>query len=303
MSSVVTLPEFVSMDRPKVHWLVPGLLPKPGIVILLGAPKVGKSFLALQIAMQLAGGVSILGHPPTVPCRVLYIQLDTSELVWRDRLMQLQQQGHTLPSNIFMAHPDILKPPAVITQPEVRDCLRQVLADSAPDLVVIDVFRKLHQHDENDSTAMKIINDHLAAIFGAYSVLMLHHTKKSSNPEGDAETEVILGSRGSTEISGNADAIWKLNRNSLHIVSRFAEFSTHQAQRTPGGFWHFGQPSPTESPDPDTRQEVVAALLKDHPQVPLLQVYRLNAEMLTAAGIGKTTFYRLASLYTVESDA
>ena len=76
------------MTRPSLNWVIHKLLPRPGLTILMGPPKLGKTFLALGIALAVVHGEPFLGQK-TVPGRVLYLQLDSSEAVWRERLKDL----------------------------------------------------------------------------------------------------------------------------------------------------------------------------------------------------------------------
>ena len=59
----LTATEYAEMERPDLDFLWAGMLPRPSIVVLEGAPKVGKSFLALQIAMAVAAGAEFGGRP------------------------------------------------------------------------------------------------------------------------------------------------------------------------------------------------------------------------------------------------
>ena len=46
---------------PPIKWIVPGILPE-GLTLLAGKPKLGKSWLALDIAVAVASGGSVLGR-------------------------------------------------------------------------------------------------------------------------------------------------------------------------------------------------------------------------------------------------
>ncbi len=56
------------------HWIVDGLLPT-GLTILAGSPKVGKSWLALDLATHVASGDAFWGMA-TRRCGVLYLCLE-----------------------------------------------------------------------------------------------------------------------------------------------------------------------------------------------------------------------------------
>src|SRR5690242_9493179 len=105
MTRVLSASQYVDAPRPQLSWLVPSYIPHPGLVLLIGEPKAGKSFLGLQLAMLVASGQPFLGQP-IAASPVLYLQFDTSETVWRQRLDHLRSEGVRLPDNLFFVHPD-----------------------------------------------------------------------------------------------------------------------------------------------------------------------------------------------------
>jgi len=74
--SMMTADELLTKGWPEPVWLVPGLLPV-GLTILGGKPKVGKSWLALQLAQAIATGGMFLGIR-VVQALVLYLALEDS---------------------------------------------------------------------------------------------------------------------------------------------------------------------------------------------------------------------------------
>lgn len=67
--------EFTKADLPEPSWLLPGLLPAQGLTVLAGRPKVGKSWLALDIALSIAGGGKkylVSGHRGVRPSSTLH---------------------------------------------------------------------------------------------------------------------------------------------------------------------------------------------------------------------------------------
>lgn len=76
---------------PPIKWIVPGLLPE-GLTILMGAPKLGKSWLTLDIALGVARGSEVLGQP----CEqgdVLLLALEDNERRLQDRLNKIAGDG------------------------------------------------------------------------------------------------------------------------------------------------------------------------------------------------------------------
>ena len=246
---LVTLHEYAHLPRPSVKWIVEGLIPRPGMAMLLGPPKAGKSFLALDIANRVAAGDPVLGHI-SHPSNVLYIQLDTSEAVWRDRILCLEQAGYdSKRPRMFMVHPEDEARPLNVMTASGAAFIREALQASRAELVVLDVLRECHTGDENDSTEMKKVFDELARLFAGRSVLFVHHTRKISS---DSEKlDPVSVARGSSYLTGKMDAYWLLYDGQLQLVSRFSDGRTLRAQQGKDGIWTFPDLLSTVSTAPE----------------------------------------------------
>lgn len=233
MVRTVPLSDYVTLERPSLDWLVPDFLPKPGMLLLLGEPFAGKSFLALQLGLALAQGGLFL-HRKCRQSRVLYLQFDPSELVWRDRILSIQKAGVNMGGPLFMVHPDDNQRHMHILLLEHQRFLQECLDAAKPEVVIIDVLREIHSCDEQDSTQMKQVGDALMQLFHGYTLVLIHHTRKF---DSEKPIEVINSSRGSSYMTGKADATWLIHQNKLYTISRFASPSTHSMERLPCGLW------------------------------------------------------------------
>ena len=83
--------ELLYKPLPKSSFLVEGLLPQ-GVNILCGSPKVGKSWLVLDLALKLATGEPIWDIA-TTKCDVLYLCLEDTYQRIQDRLMKLTDEA------------------------------------------------------------------------------------------------------------------------------------------------------------------------------------------------------------------
>lgn len=79
-----TAAELLAANFPEPRWIVPDLLPV-GLALLAGRPKIGKSFLALQLSIAAASGGMFLDKP-VEQGGVLYIALEDSPRRFRKRL-------------------------------------------------------------------------------------------------------------------------------------------------------------------------------------------------------------------------
>ncbi|HEY9845766.1 MAG TPA: AAA family ATPase, partial [Candidatus Caenarcaniphilales bacterium] len=125
--------EFFNLETDALTWLIAGLLPKKETIILSGAPKSGKSLLAIDIAFAVATGESaFLGESP-VKGKVLLISVDESQQSTKAKLLKrgfrAQDKGQVR-----------ILPKWNISQ---RRRLEQELEDFRPDLVVVDCLRRI----------------------------------------------------------------------------------------------------------------------------------------------------------------
>src|SRR6266404_8567384 len=126
------------------RWLVTGLWSEQAVGIVGGEPKLGKSFLALDLAVAVASGTPCLRHfPVPQPGRVLLYAAEDALHVVRRRL-----EGICAAAGVALAELDV----QVITAPTVRldlEADRRALDDTVaklqPRLLVLDPFVRLHR--------------------------------------------------------------------------------------------------------------------------------------------------------------
>lgn len=289
MIRTVSPAEYLVTPRPQLEWLINGLIPKPGYMLLLGPPKVGKSFLAFDIAARVARGESVMGYASPGPRRVLYLQMDTKEAAWTERLRKLKEIGYDLNiPNLRLIHQDDMMLPLLVTTQKGQDFLKSVIKSETPDLVILDVLREIHQEDENDSTGMKKVFDAMEPVFAKQSVLILHHTRKITQDDKASPDPVTLA-RGSSYITGRVDGYWLLHgeapNRKLHFESRFQESATAIAKQGAGGIFSF--------PDLEKDAIVLPQLLALCAANPTLDHHALANMAFKQSGITRAHYYRL----------
>ncbi|WP_262983153.1 helicase RepA family protein [Paracoccus mutanolyticus] len=77
------------------------MLTPGGLLVLGGAPKVGKSDFLISWLVHMAAGVPFLGFTPPRPLRVFYLQAELQYHYLRERLHQIG-----LPSEVLVAARD-----------------------------------------------------------------------------------------------------------------------------------------------------------------------------------------------------
>jgi RecA-family ATPase len=198
---------------PPLDYVLPGL--KGGTVGALIAPGgTGKTMLALQAAVTVAGGPDMLGlnglagWTPTYG-RVVYLSGEDTADVIVTRLHAIGAylspiQRETVIERLHIAElygcmPDLMNP-------RWQEWLNEVVFDAR--LVVIDTLRRFHTLDENDAGAMAKVVGYLESVCrrNGTTVVYVHHTSKSGALNGgDAQQ----ASRGSSVLTDNVR--WQAN--------------------------------------------------------------------------------------------
>lgn len=90
--TVWTVEELFDYDFPALRWAVPYMVPE-GLSILAGRPKVGKSWLALQMAAAVGTGSQVLGEQ-CEQGKVLYLALEDSPRRLKERMVLQEMPRH-----------------------------------------------------------------------------------------------------------------------------------------------------------------------------------------------------------------
>lgn len=210
-----TLPAHRLAERPQArHWLIDQLWADEAVGIVGGEPKCCKSFLALDIAVAVAGGVPCLRRfAPARTGRVLLYAAEDALHVVRQRLA-----GIAAAAGRDLADLDI----HVITAPSVRldveldrDALTETVAALQPTLLVLDPFVRLHRIDENISGEVAPLLAYLRELQRSFhiAVLLVHHARK-----GGAKMRAGQALRGSSEFHAWGDSNLYLRRHGEQLT-------------------------------------------------------------------------------------
>lgn len=211
----ITAEDLQNRTYEPTHFLVDELIPE-GLHILAGAPKIGKSWLALWLCLCVAQGQALWNFA-TTQGEVLYLSLEDSFQRIQTRLIDLTEDAP--PTLHFAIMADTLKR-------GLEQQIEQFLVEHpATKLVVIDTLQRvrgtgsdsnLYANDYQDIGLLKRLADkqHIA-------ILLIHHLRKLHD---DDPMNMISGSTG---LSGAADSAFVLQKNarsanaaSLHCTGR-----------------------------------------------------------------------------------
>ena len=198
---VMTMPELMETRFPLRPAVIEGLLPA-GTYLLAGAPKIGKSFLVLQMAYQVSMGEPFLGFSSRQGT-VLYLALEDTYERLQKRLSQMTDSDS--PKLKLSVISETL-------EEDLTERLRLFLLHEADTvLIVIDTLQRIRGRTP-DSGSYAADYDTLARLkefsdtYGV-TVLVVHHTRK------EGAEDVFNTISGTNGLMGAADGALLLHKD------------------------------------------------------------------------------------------
>jgi DNA-binding transcriptional ArsR family regulator len=229
---LLTIGDILNTEWPEPVWAVPNILPV-GLTILAGRPKVGKSWLALQIALSVASGGYALGeHVEAGP--VLYLALEDPPRRLKERMIK-QGWGPELPAE-FMPMGQFEKQIDDLRNGGGERLARQIDLKGYR-FVVIDTLSRSVYGDQNDVAEMTLALTPLQAIAHSLNcaVLLVDHHRKVGGADPDAITDIL----GSTAKGAMADTAWGLYKERGKAGAKLAITGRDVEERTLALSWDY----------------------------------------------------------------
>ncbi|KFC68427.1 DNA repair protein RadA [Devosia sp. LC5] len=300
----------LATEFPPVQWVVPGFIVE-GLTILGGRPKLGKSWLALNACMAVAGGASAFGRAECEQGDVLYLALEDNDRRLKDRLRTL------LP--VIIKRPNISALRTATKSSKIGAGLIEEIEDwrvhvTKPRLVVIDTFQKVRQPKkgnagiyEDDYNAAGALQSYASE--KRLAIVVVTHVRKS---EADDPLEMINGSNG---ITGAADSILILDRDTggTKLYGRGRDLSEFDyAMKMDNGRWTV-LGNVNEVGQSEERVQIIEAMklaarevtpqeLADNLGWPSVNVRRLVTKMVAAGQLDKSGFGKYSLPYPGNTD-
>lgn len=246
-------------DPPEINYLVDNLLPA-GLSLLVAKPKMGKSFLALQLCLAVSSGSDFLGRV-TKSGNALYLGLE--DPMWRLRLRSDEFGDETAEANNidFTTDAPKLGDGLVAHLTEWLDCVKQ------PRLIVIDTLGEVMPAAPGRKSDYLHANEMLRplqrlAFERDISIMAIHHANKNEDT-ADLYDQI----HGSVGIAGVADTLLFMSRSRpatqarLDITGRDIEDTDLQLERHGVGWQVVGTPPEAALGLTPEKVEVLRAVL------------------------------------------
>ena len=189
-----------------VRIIVPSLIPE-GVTILAGKPKIGKSWLALDICAAVAGDRFVLGETKPVQGNALYLALEDNERRLKKRIDKIVQSG-SAPERLEL-HTEWKR----MDNGGLEDIEAWCKSSKEPRLIWIDTLAKIRPlagRNEQAYAADYRAIEGLQKLSGQYQVgIVLNHHLRKATSEDDAFDDVS----GTLGLTGAADTIIVMKRH------------------------------------------------------------------------------------------
>jgi hypothetical protein len=192
--------------------IAPRVLTPGGLLVLGGAPKVGKSDLLISWLVHMAAGQPFLGFTPPRPLRIFYLQAEIQYHYLRERMQQISLPRQVLSKarDNLVATPKLKMLLDTEGSVHVAQAIRRAFPAEPVDIICIDPIRNLFDGGpdgggENDNGAMmfflkdrvEVLRDHINPDCG---VVLVHHTKKLSKQQ--VKDDPFLALSGASALRG-----------------------------------------------------------------------------------------------------
>ncbi len=174
-----TIDEIADMDL-QHDWIVPGLLERMDRVLVVAGEGHGKSLLLAQMAVQLAAGIHPWQYVAIEPCRTLIVDLENPPRILARRMHRLRDAatervgatGWDTSRCRIESRPQGLD----VTQRADEQWLMGRIAASRPDVLLIGPLYKLHEVEEEKSSAVRQVQKVLDLIRARYRCAIIMET-------------------------------------------------------------------------------------------------------------------------------
>lgn len=214
---LIDAPRFLTSASTEIEWLVNDVIQRGANGFICSLPKVGKSWLAVDLALSLALGLPWVGFDVQHATKVALITREDNPALTKWRMSHLlagkKRTMADLQERLYVNSRE-QSPEFRLDRAELLSPMIAELKAVQPEFVILDVFNILHSADENDNTEMRAVMEELSRLQreAGCAVGVIHHFTKQS--EGTLTQRI----RGAGAIAGWAE--WVIGVESVPENSR-----------------------------------------------------------------------------------
>jgi hypothetical protein len=211
-ASSIDAADLLELEIPELAWIVPDLIPE-GTTVLAGPPKLGKSCLVYQVAVEVALGGELLGRE-IEQGDVLYLALEDGKRRGQTRL-RAALGDRAMPRGRL----EVRWAAARLSEGLEAELLAWLDDHPRARLVAIDTLQRVRAKGDARRNAYEVDVEDLARLQDifkdrAVGLLIVHHSKK------DAGDDFLASVSGTYGITGSADTTLVIQRKRLETFGK-----------------------------------------------------------------------------------
>ncbi|MCP4655601.1 MAG: AAA family ATPase [bacterium] len=248
---------------PEASWLIEPLWTAESVGLIAADPKVGKTWLAVELALAVATGRPALGRfAARCTGPVLFFGAEDQPSDLRSRFDSV-----ALVRGIDLKHAPLMLldvPALSLDRADQLERLRVTIAKVAPRLLVLDPFVRIADLDENSSSEVSSVLGSLRALQREFelSIIVVHHMRKAASRRLGARL------RGSSDFAAWHDSALYLTEEKEHTLLTVEHRRAHapgpyhvRLRKDPPAHLEFLADTCIEEPAPDTLGDRILEIL------------------------------------------
>ncbi len=204
-NALTTKPWSNIVTNPQTEWIIESLIPRGKQVHLYSESGIGKSLIALHLAICIAEGTPAFANFDTIQGKVLLMDYENGPIIIKERMESYGYQGDDMlwfEDKIYLAlYPEM----PTLDSVEAAQVMEATIDEIKPDLVIVDSIGLAFEGEENSADTYKGFGRNMGRLLRERNIaaLLLDNTGKDRT----------RGSRGSSRKKDEADLMWLLTES------------------------------------------------------------------------------------------
>ncbi len=266
----LTFAEFIAanQDRPR-EWIVDGLLPASGVVMLAGDALVGKTIIVELLAAAMTTATPFLGRA-TQPGSMLLLKLEHGDAGFADQLEAVARGAGVAELDLAILTPTREQGVDLFSDESLGQVVDEVQRVD-PAVIVVDCLRAAGNFDENSSQQVADLRRRLVPLTDSCSrlVILIHHTDKKSarSPRGSGDLVAQVDSMLTLTRSDGALAMHAKHHFGAPVDVRFRLDFSNAITVVPLDPSCQPAPVPNSMAKPDAQRDQIIEIVRQNPEI------------------------------------
>lgn len=198
--------QLLSMKFPENKWVIEKLIPHQGITLISGAPASFKTWIILEMAINIATGKDLFGQFKCEQNNILIIDEENHLRLIKERFESLTDEND-LPIH-YLSQEGFL-----VSRQEMVKSILEICKKEKIGVIFIDSLVRINDAEENDASQMSDVFKSIKWFCqNGLTVIITHHERKDGGNKSSAQNRL----RGSSDIQASVDCHLAIRRDTAN---------------------------------------------------------------------------------------